>query len=298
MLRALTGGSLVLAVAVALSACSDSRHAPKSAGTAGDAAQNLLRSIGLPPGARPVLDSAAGVPAQLLTGPSERLVRGTDRHGLWLSDVAPAQLLGYVSARAPRGSSKLESGSTGTNGRETYWWLALSVPGRASFFERLEIKVALRPGGGEFVRVDAVVAPRPERPRDSFVPLAASRLTATVLRRDGSVRQAVHVDNPQQVRSIAAAVNALPAVQASPGARLSCPYGAGTVYVLLRFQANSSATVAESKVEPYECGNPSVWITVPPGHPVGLKGAIELLHDVQDAGRIHLTGLPSSGSTG
>ena len=289
---AVAGLALAISVVVTLGACGGESSASSSDSPPAAAAQELLSRIVLLAGTNPIGRGRKGVPSQILSEPTERLPSSIDRYGIWTSNADPRRLLALISKQAPPGSHRLEAGNAGAHGRQTYWWIDLQVPSGVAYSERLQARIALRPTGAEVVRIDALVTPRPKRAPSGFVPATASRLTIDVVR-NKSVLQSVQVTDVMRVRLIVAYVNALAPAQRRPGARVSCPYGSGTTSVTMRFEAGASRTaLAELRVEPYECGQPSVWLTVPPRESVGLQGAIALLQHVQSIGRLRLAGLP------
>jgi hypothetical protein len=254
-------------------------------------AEELIGQVAPPPNTQSVKPGQP-VPASLRQPEEPPSASEADAHRFWISTARPERIMAFLRAHAPPGAREYGSGSTAANGQDNYWWMNLRVTYQRGYVAWLEIAIA--PAEARYVvRVDAVVAAVSKRPADTLVPLVATRLTLSVVRRDRVALQTVEIGRRREVAAVARAVNALP-ISRSRGPVASCPIGSGSVHVLMIFRAQSSnQLLAETEVvDPYECRRPSVWISVPPRQPIGLDHARELLRNVQQLTQVHLADIP------
>jgi hypothetical protein len=250
---------------------SSSSVGPDSESAAQTYAASLLVELPLPPGS----SESPTEPAEdgsLLAHPGigpPATPNAVDEHAWWLVPIAPAEVLAYICAHLPAGTTRPVSFGRSLSGpnvpdNEIAAFTLTGSPGT------LVIRAVRLPNGSTALRADAQVVWITPRPASETIPSGAHLLRITVhdrhpRSRDPESRSLALLERlPWKIRSlrriegIVALLNKLEVVQ--PGRRF-CPLDVGDSSVELTFYASpDAAPLAVGDIEPGGCGGVSLTI--------------------------------------
>jgi hypothetical protein len=197
----------------------------------------------LPPGA---MGSAANpAPGSTLDGPA--LATATparvDVHAFWRVPGAPTEVIDWVEAHPPVGSTGvLGTGVSARHGVPYAWSVAFAFPPVPNVLlsRTVAIVATAARGGGTGLRADGEVVWSVLRPRWEEIPAGVRLVSITDRRVGGRVSSGRTVTGRRKVDRIVALINGLPRLQ--PGFR-SCPADRGPL-VDLTFRASAGAPPA------------------------------------------------------
>lgn len=184
------------------------QHQPpgKPAGEA--AAQALLESVVLPPGAQRLTTS----PGPAFDQPSSRAVNDNfiDHHSWWKVALSPDELMAYLRNHVPVGLTVSGYGSgTNTTGRQTSQSLSFGPAAPSAGRPALQFTLAEAGGRTSWLRVDGQAIWYPPRPAAETAP---SEGVVTIRLSSGPTRQ---ITDPAAVRRLATEFNRL--IRTTPG---------------------------------------------------------------------------------
>jgi hypothetical protein len=234
----------------------DTGTAANRLAAAGDTEQ-LLGRLALPEG--------SGVSSRELSGGGSTLAQPVlglatpdvvDRHAWWVVPGSPQTVLAFIQAHPPAGSNLSSSGTGGSRGQTTSWFVRFQWPPVAGVLQERYLAIALvaLPDGSTGVRDDAQdvwIVPRPGSER---IPPAARVLDVTVGRPGRRPSLSMATGDRASVARIAAMIDRLPTVQ--PDAIVCPAYPVDGPYVTFTFRATRRGPTFARAREP-------AWVTEP-----------------------------------
>jgi len=225
-------------------------------------AASLLTKLALPTGSTESSSEPAGdggvlsqSSAGLPTVPND-----IDEHKWWLVQGAPADVLSYVQAHAPTGSTKVSSGYGSTGPTITSRDVVFEWPSVAGVLTTrwLVVTVAQLPDGSTALRADAEVVWVTPRPASEAIP-PGTRLVRVSVHSDIKANQPAQrpftVVSSKKIRAMLALLNALPLAQP---AVISCPADFGIRVRLAFFAKRRAAPLSVVEIDPEGCG----WVAL------------------------------------
>jgi len=212
----------------------------------------ILAAFVVPPGASQLSGPPAG--QGVLKKPFQQPMDPdlADDVSWWQAPGAPQQVLAWEKAHLPHRFSAGESGS-GQDGQVVYWADGFTLPAITGVLDSrtLLVEAVTASGGKTDLRVDAQVTWIPARPATDVVPSAARAVTLGLLANSNSgLPGPVTITKPDQVRALAALIDALP--QFPPG-MYSCPGGFAGELVLTFRARPAGPALAVATVELSGC---------------------------------------------
>lgn len=179
-----------------------------------------------------------------------------DEHAWWVLPGKRADVLAYIDAHPPAGSTKTASSEGGVGGMTTSESVTFGWPAVTNVLATrwLVIEVVQLPTGVTGLRADAQVVWVTPRAASERIPPGA-RVVRVAVRRELNRRSPTHrsleVTSTRRIDRVVALLNALPVGQ--PGVR-NCPADFG-VWVRLEFDAaRGAAPLAVAEIDPNGCG--------------------------------------------
>jgi len=222
------------------------------------AAASLLASLTLPAGAIRSPTEPAGdgsVLAQPSSGPVASpnvVVEGA----WWVVPGTPAQVLAYITAHPPAGSTRFihGAGASGANGASSMF-AGFSLPPIVNVLSTrsLVVDVVQLPSGSTGLRADAQVLWVTPRPATERIPPGIHRVRVSVrstIPRNKPHQPSFTVSAPKRVHRLVALLNKLPAGQ--PGT-YACPVDSGIRVRLAFYASHAVAPLAVVLVNPGGC---------------------------------------------
>jgi hypothetical protein len=254
--------------------------AASNASTAHADAESLLQTLSLPAGTTPSSTEPAGDRGWLahpgLDAPASPNV--VDVHAWWIVPGSRAEVLAYLTAYPPTGSTLGPSATAAADGVTTYESQTFAWPAVADVLttRRLVVTVTQLPNGSIGLRADAQVIWVTPRPASEAIPRGARLLRVSVL---SEIKVKLPPQRPfkvvsaKRIEGLVALLNALPGGQ--PGIT-NCPLDFG-ISVRLAFYARAAAKPsAVARIDPYGCGGVRLTIGGAPQPPLeghSLPGA-------------------------
>jgi hypothetical protein len=231
-------------------------------------ARSLLAKLMLPAGATPVASEPAGDHGYLkVVGPLESDLARALAHGWWEVPGTPSDVIAYVRAHPPAGSTPSGSGSGGniytgtTSTSVNYQW----PPVRDVLGDReLAVTATALPGGETGVLAEAQsdwIVPRPATER---IPSSTGEIDISSGAPGKPPVESLSVSGPSEVRKIVGLINALPIAQPIV---VACPLLIDPRLITMTFRAASDG--AALAVLTYDDFRP--W-----AEPSGLCKAVDL----------------------
>ncbi len=173
------GGDITLSGMRGVSA----EHGLRERSLALELARSLLAGVGAPAWAKPEPDPPKSSPIRA-GAPAPGTPAKVDLHPTWRVTGQPEALIRSVQALHPFGMKRTEGGSKGERAPDEpahsyYWWAGFEAPSRPHVeSEQLAISTTAAPGGGAFLRADAVVVWEVLRPAGERVPAGVASIEA------------------------------------------------------------------------------------------------------------------------
>ncbi len=267
LLACVVGAGAGIAVAADRSAptgaVSDSATTVPASATANEAAAQadawwLLTQVPLPAGATPSAGEPAGDEGQLArpdSGPAAT-PNVVDDHAWWVLTGVRSEVLAYIRAHAPAGTTIAFSGSSATRGRTTSESVAFAWPPIAGVLGMrwLIITVVQLPGGQTGLRADAQVVWITPRPVSEAIPGGAHLLRISVhsaMVANQPAQRPLRFTSAHKIAQVIALLNSLPAAQ--PGVT-SCPADFGISVRLAFYPTPRASPSAVAEIDPQGCG--------------------------------------------
>jgi hypothetical protein len=186
-----------------------------------------------------------------------------DDHAWWLLPGAPAEVLAYIRAHLPAGTTRalanrgLEGPNVPHNESEAFAWPPITD---VLAMRWLVVEVVELPDGSTGLRADAQVVWETPRPAPETIPQGSHLLRVSVhgsLKGEQPTQRPLSVTSLKKINAIVALLNALPASQ--PGLR-SCPIDRGIRVRLAFYARRGVAPLAVADVNPEGCGGVALTI--------------------------------------
>jgi hypothetical protein len=267
----------VAAIAFAAGTAAGARG-PTNAAAARVAANRILATLRLPPGAQ---ESSSDPSGSKLAKPGTYPATPdlVDLHQFWRVPGDLQSVFDWIESHPPAGSAGQEGGATGNSGGIVSQYVGYSflTPrwGDAPAETLLLTGVPAR-GGGTAVRVDAQVVWLLKRPASERIPGGVRAITVTERRSTGSPSGPWTVTASARIRDAVAIVNRLPAAQPGP---VACPNDSGP-WVTLVF-STPRQRLGTAYVDGGGCDFVQLWIGGQRRH--ALQGSLSLIRSLSSA---------------
>ncbi len=213
-------------------------------------------------------------------------------HDWWTVPGPRADVLGYVEAHRPAGTSESLCGPSTTNGvieSECAYFAWPQVPGTLTM-RWLVVEVVQLPDGATGLRADAEVVWVTPRPASETVPAGARLLHISVsssIRANQPRQRPLTVTSATKIAKVTALINALPAGQ--PGS-FACPVNFGVNVRLAFYRRRGGPPLAVANDDPGGCGD--VRLTIDGSGQPPLGGGTKLLEGVDHVLGVRLDTAP------
>ncbi len=215
-----------------------------------------------------------------------------DDHEWWIVPGPRADVLEYVEAHRPAGTSESLCGPSTTNGvieSECAYFAWPKVPGTLTT-RWLVVEVVQLPGGATGLRADAEVVWVTPRPASETIPAGARLLRVSVsssIKANQPRQRPLTVTSAAKIEKVTALIDALPAEQ--PGS-IVCPADFGIDVRLAFYRRRGGPPLAVANDDPGGCGD--VGLTIEGRAQPPLEGGTRLVEGVDHVLGVRLDTAP------
>lgn len=228
----------------------------------------LLTQVPLPVGATRSAGKPAGDEGRLAhpdVGPVTT-TNVVDDHAWWVTSGARGEVLAYIRAHPPAGTTIAASGSTATRSVTTSESVAFAWPPITGTLGMrwLNITATQLQDGQTGLRADAQVVWITPRPASETIPTSARLLRVSVhstIAANQPQQRPLRIASQRKIAEVIALLNSLPAAQ--PGIR-SCPADFGITVRLVFYPAPRAKPSAIAVIDPQGCGGVALTLNGAP----------------------------------